>query len=109
MTHLTKRQLLVALAAISASGATPTLAQTAASCSTFDLTGGEEIGAAWRAANLDADLAALRAELLPDGLCEEALASLSARVKTDFREGALFIYRGWRLSQTEAQLFALAG
>jgi hypothetical protein len=112
MTDVNKRQLLLALAAISGYGASPALAQTttaAGACSTFDLPGGDEIGAAWRAANPDADLAALRAELLPDGLCEEALAPIGARVKADFRNGALFIYRGWRLSQTEAQLFALAG
>ena len=108
MTHLNKRRLLAALAAIGAGGTSPALAQTNA-CSSFDLAGGEAIGAAWRAANPEADLAELRADLLPDGLCEEALAGLSERVKADFRNGALFVYRGWRLSQTEARLFALAG
>jgi hypothetical protein len=105
MTRINKRQLLAALAAIGAGGADVAFAQGV--CTPLDLSVGREIGAAWRAANPDADLAALRAELLPDGACQEALRALATRVKADFRVGALFIYRGWRLSQTEAQLFAL--
>lgn len=106
MITLNKRHFLIALAALSASGANAALGQ--AVCTPLDLSAGRDIGASWRAANPDADLSALRMELLPNGACEEALAMLSARVGTDFRSGRIFIYRGWRLSQTEAQLFAIA-
>jgi hypothetical protein len=109
MNTLTKRRLLVALAAIGAGGAglaDAALAQ--AVCTPLELAGGRDIGAAWRAANPDADLDALRGELLPDGACEEALAGLAERVRDDFHSGAIFVYRGWRLSETEARLFALA-
>lgn len=107
MNPLNKRRLLLALAAIGMCTTGPAFAQ--GPCTPLDLSAGRDIGAAWRAANPDVDLAALRAELLPNGSCQEALADLSARVTADFRNGALFVYRGWRLSQTEAQLFALAG
>lgn len=106
MSEISRRTLLIAFAAIGAGGADVALAQTG--CMTPDLSAGREIGAAWRAAHPDADVAALGAELLPDGLCAEALARLGERVRGDFRDGRVFTYRGWRLSQTEAQLFAVA-
>lgn len=106
MTILDRRRLLIALTAIAAGATDAAFAQT--TCTALDLSGGRDIAAAWRAANPNADLEALRAALLPDGLCEESLAVLDARVRDDFRNGAIFIYRGWRLSETEARLFALA-
>jgi hypothetical protein len=107
MTALSRRTLLIALAAIGAGGgADVALAQD--SCTALDLSAGREIGAAWRAAHPDADLDSLRADLLPDGACRQALARLGARARDDFGAGRVFIYRGWRLSETEAQLFALA-
>ncbi len=107
MSALNKRQLLVALVAIAAGSADAAFAQGA--CTPLDLSGGRDIGAAWREANPGADLAALRTELLPDGACAEALPLIAARAKEDFRRGAIFTYRGWRLSETEARLFALLG
>jgi len=76
-------------------------------CAPLDLSKGREIGVAWRAANPGADLAALGAELFPQGICEQALDSLAKRARDDFSNGRIFIYRGWRLAETEAQMFAL--
>jgi hypothetical protein len=76
-------------------------------CAPLDLSKGQEIGAAWRAVNPGADLQALRAELLPQGVCEQALEALGKRVRDDFRNGRIFVYRGWRLAETEGRLFAL--
>lgn len=106
MTHLNKREILIALAVIASGGASAALAQGV--CTAPDLQAGREIGAAWLAANPGADPGALRAELLPDGICEDALDALSARVRADFRENRLFVYRGWRLAETEARIFAAA-
>jgi hypothetical protein len=54
------------------------------------------------------DARRLQAELLPDGWTAAATAKLRARAAADFRAGRLFIHRGWRLSDTEGRLFALA-
>ena len=107
MTHLDRRQVLFALAAMGAFG-TGSTAVAQGACTPLDLSAGRDIGAAWLASNPGADLQKLRKEILPRGLCEEALEALDARVKADFRAGAIFSYRGWRLSQTEARLFAVA-
>jgi len=97
--NLTKRHLLLALAAI---GAAPALAQNA-----DPIAGGRDIGRAWIAANPSADLAALRASLMPRGFSAETAQTLRTRVADDFRNARVFVHNGWRLSQTEAQLFAL--
>lgn len=105
MTQLTKRQVLLALAALGAGTATRAIAQACAPA--LDLSGGKAIGEAWRADHPEADIAAIRDELLPQGFCDEAVAALRTRVAQDFRNGDIFVFRGWRMSETEARLFAL--
>lgn len=103
---LTKRDLLKALAALGTIAASGFPAH--ASCVADDtLAAGQLIGRAWIGAHPDADLEDLRIDLLPNGLCDEALTSIRKRIDVDFDRGALFEYEGWRLSETEAQLFAL--
>ena len=100
---LNKRDLILALAALGAGVALPAAAQN----TTLDLTTGRAIGAAYRAANPNEDWAAIRAALLPSGVNAEAVTRLRAVSAADFEAGRLFIQEGWRLSQTEARLFAL--
>ena len=100
---LSKRDVLLALAALGASAALPASAQTG----TPDFSGGRAIGQAYLAANPGADLAALRNDLLPNGFSQEAAARLRARAADDFRAARVFIFKGWRISDTEARLFAL--
>lgn len=100
---LSKRDVLLALAALAASAALPATAQTTA----IDLSAGRAIGQAYLAANPGADLVALRRDLLPNGFDEAARQSLRARASADFRAARVFIFKGWRLSETEARLFAL--
>lgn len=97
-----KRDTLRALTALTALAATPALAQSAP-----DLSGGRAIGQAYLAVHPATDLTALRRELLPNGFSENAARTLGARVRADFAGGRVFVHRGWRLSATEAQLFAL--
>lgn len=99
-----KRDILFALAALTASAAAPALAQQAEA---LDLSAGRAIGQAYVAANPSADLDTLRRELLPNGFSEAAAQTLRARVQADFRAARVFIFQGWRLSETEARLFAL--
>jgi hypothetical protein len=101
---LSKRDVLFALAALGAGAAFPAAAQTAAAP---DLTAGRAIGEAYRAAHPGADLTRLRNELLPGGFTAEAGQRLRALAAADFRAARVFIFKGWRLSETEAQLFAL--
>ncbi|HYD88607.1 MAG TPA: hypothetical protein VEA80_14125 [Vitreimonas sp.] len=100
---LNKRDVLRALAALTAGAAFPATAQTAAP----DLSAGRAIGAAYRAANPAVDFTALRRELLPRGFSSDAAAQLRQRVAADFRAARVFMFKGWRLSETEARLFAL--
>lgn len=100
----TKRHVLFALAALAAGAVTPALAQQAAA---LDLSAGAAIGQAYLAAYPGTSAAALRAELLPNGFTPEAAAQLRTRASADFAAGRVFTYRGWRLSETEARLFAL--
>jgi hypothetical protein len=101
---LSKRDVLFALAGLGASAALPAVAQAA---DAPDLAAGRAIGEAYRAAHSGADLTRLRNELLPGGFTAEAGERLRARVSADFRAARVFIFKGWRLSETEAQLFAL--
>lgn len=97
MSTLTKRSLIAALIAL---GAAPVFAQSSPYAS------GAEIGAAYLAAH-PTDLAALRAEIAPEGVSDAAIASLRSRIADDFRNRRTFAYRGWIMACTEAQLFAL--
>lgn len=101
MTRLNKRDLLLALAALGVGGALPAAAQA------NDYAATRAIGAAYIAARPQTDLRAARAAMLPNGFSEAALPALKARVAADYEAGAVFDYRGWRLSHTEGQLFAL--
>lgn len=100
-----RRTVLLALAGLAAGAAAPATAQPQ-----IDPEGARRIGQAY----LDAhpgqrfDAARLKADLLPDGWNKAAAARLRARAQRDFREGRVFIHRGWRLSDTEGRLFALA-
>lgn len=97
-----KRDILRALTALGAFAAAPALAQT-----TPDFSAGRAISQAYLAANPGADLPALRRALLPNGFSQAAAHDLGARVRADFAAGRVFTHAGWRLSTTEAQLFAL--
>jgi hypothetical protein len=101
---LNKRELLAALVALGAGAVAPAaVAQPAA----LDVSAGRAIGEAYLAAHPAERLPALAAELLPAGLSDAALARLRAQAAADFGAGAVFVYEGWRLSRTEARLFAL--
>lgn len=100
MNTLSKRDVLKALAALGALAATPAFAQASP-----DLSAGRAIGEAYVAAR-NADPAALRRALAPNGVNAEAIAALRARVSEDFRASRTFTHNGWRLAETEAQLFA---
>jgi hypothetical protein len=100
---LNKRDVLLALAALATSAAIPAAAQTGAP----DFSAGRAIGQAYLAANPGADLAALRRDLLPNGFDDAARERLRVRASDDFRAARVFIFKGWRLSETEARLFAL--
>lgn len=102
----TRRDLLAALVALAA---TPALAR-AASADIFvglDKASVQRIGKAWRDLHPKAAATDLTARLFPAGRGPEALPRLRARVAADFRNGAVFVYRGWRLSDTEGALMAL--
>jgi hypothetical protein len=100
--NLSKRDLLRALIALGAVAAAPAWSQDAAG---LDLSAGRAIGAAYRAAHGDR-LEAARA-ILPQRVDDAALVRLKALAAADFREGRIFVYQGWRISETEARLFAL--
>lgn len=100
---LSKRDVLLALGALAASAALPAAAQTSAP----DLSAGRAIGQAYLAATPGADLAAMRRDLLPNGFDDAAPQRLRERVSADFRAARVFVFKGWRISETEARLFAL--
>jgi hypothetical protein len=99
---LSKRDLLLALAALGAGAVLPAHAQTAA----LDLSAGRAIGAAYRAAHPEDDLATART-MLGQGLDAAAIAQLRQAAAEDFRRGDVFVHEGWRLSRMEGRLFAL--
>lgn len=99
-----RRTILVALAALGAAAGA-----SAAEPAGLDPAAARRIGQAWLAAHPGVvDRRALQAELMPSGRWDGAsLQRLRARVARDFRQGRVFIHRGWRLSDTEGRLFAL--
>lgn len=101
---LDRRHVLVALAALGTGVATPA----GAALPQIDPEGARRIGQAYLAARKGFDARRLQAELLPDGWTPKAAAALRARAAADFKAGRLFVHRGWRLSDTEGRLFALA-
>jgi hypothetical protein len=104
MSQLDRRQIFLALAALAAAP----VAQAAALLLVAP-EGARRIGQAYLAQHARAlDAARLAADLLPQGWTPQAGARLKARAARDFRENRLFTHRGWRLSDTEGRLFALA-
>lgn len=101
-----RRDLLAALVALAA---TPTLARSAAPevFAGLDAAAMGRIGGVWRAANPRVTAAQLEIRLFPDGRGPSALVRLGDQAAADFRRGAIFVYRGWRLSDTEGALMAL--
>ncbi|MDB5469277.1 MAG: hypothetical protein JWR84_837 [Caulobacter sp.] len=108
MTAIARRDLLAALAALGAMA--PGLARAADPSPLWAGSvppGALRIGQAWLADHPGLDAAALARRLAPDGWSSATLEKLRLRVATDFRQGRVFRYRGWRLSDTEGALFAL--
>lgn len=106
---IARRDLLAALAALGALG--PGLVRAAERSSIWNgpvPAGALRIGQAWLAEHRGVTAATLARRLAPDGWSPSALERLRLRVATDFRQGRVFRYRGWRLSDTEGALFALA-
>lgn len=101
-----RRHVLAALAALTAG--VPATAS-AAPLPGVDEAGARRIGEAYLAGHpRSRDAARLAADLLPGGWNAATAARLRARVAADFRGGRTFVHRGWRLSDTEGRLFALA-
>jgi len=112
MTVLARRDLLAALVALTAGSALPALAKqegakAAPAFDDLDHDAVERIGRAWLAQNPGIDTPALAKRLFPDGRGPSTLAGLRERAAQDFRKGAVFVHRGWRLSDTEGALFGL--
>jgi hypothetical protein len=102
---LARRDLLAALFAATA---LPGLAQADAPLfGDLDPAAAARIGKAWLAGRPDIGAVALARRLFPSGRGPDALPALRRRVSEDFRHGAVFVHRGWRLSDTEGALFAL--
>ena len=103
MSALTRRALMACLVAV---GSGPALAATPGGLPALDPAAAKRIGQTWLAAH-PTTRAALERGLFPRGGAD--VAALRARIAADFRGGRIFDYQGWRLSQTEARLFALYG
>ena len=104
-----RRELLTALFAATAGAALPGLARAADTKLFGDLdhAAAARIGKAWLAARPSMNAAALAKRLFPNGRGVDALPTLRHQVAENFRRGAVFIHRGWRLSDTEGALFGL--
>jgi len=102
---LARRDLLAALFAATA---LPGLAQADPPLfADLDRAAAARIGKAWLAGQPEVGKAALAKRLFPNGRGPDALTALRNQVSDDFRRGAVFVHRGWRLSQTEGALFGL--
>lgn len=101
-----RRDLLAALVALAA---TPALARAAKPEGFADLDRDAvvRLGEAWRAVHPGVTVRRLEARLFPGGRGKAALPRLRDQMAADFRRGAVFSYRGWRLSDTEGALLAL--
>lgn len=106
MSALARRDLLAALLSLAAA---PALARAAPTGGFDDLDreAVERIGRAWLARNPGINAPALARRLFPGGRGADTLPGLRTRVADDFRKGAVFVHRGWRLSDTEGALFGL--
>jgi hypothetical protein len=104
---LARRDLLAALVALTAASALPRSAKAAPVFDDLDHEAVERVGRAWLAQNPGTTTPALARRLFPDGRGPSTLPGLRQRVAQDFRRGAVFIHRGWRLSDTEGALLAL--
>ncbi|OYW29848.1 MAG: hypothetical protein B7Z44_03235 [Caulobacter sp. 12-67-6] len=107
---LARRDLLTTLLALTAGAALPTLVRAAEPAGAFadlDRDAVERIGKAWLEQNPGTSAKTLAMWLFPSGQTAGTLADLRRRATEDFRKGAVFIHRGWRLSQTEGALFGL--
>ena len=107
MSMIARRDVLAALVAL---GAVPGLARAAAPGPLWDgptPPGALRIGQAWLAEHPGATATALARRLTPGGWSPATLEKLRLRVAADFRNGRVFRYRGWRLSDTEGALLAL--
>ncbi|MFZ0267888.1 hypothetical protein [Caulobacter sp.] len=104
---LARRDLLAALFAATALPGVALAAPDAALFGDLDQAAAARIGKAWLAQHPDIGRAALARRLFPNGRGPDALPALRRRVSEDFRRGAVFMHRGWRLSETEGALFGL--
>ena len=98
------------LAALFAATALPGLAHAAPDTPLFgdlDHAAATRIGKAWLAGRPAISAGTLARRLFPKGRGAEALPALRRLVAEDFRHGAVFVHRGWRLSDTEGALFGL--
>lgn len=110
MSILARRDLLAALVAMTAGAALPGLARAGDPPGAFDdldPAAVERIGRAWLESHPGVTAKALATRLFPAGRSGGDLADLRRRVADDFRQGAVFLHRGWRLSNTEGALFGL--
>jgi hypothetical protein len=73
----------------------------------LDQAAAARIGKAWLAGRPATTVDALNARLFPAGRGVDVLPGLRRRVAEDFRRGAVFVHRGWRLSDTEGALFGM--
>ncbi len=101
-----RRDLLAALVAMAA---TPALARAQGPnlFADLDRDAVARLGQAWRAAHPGVTAQRLETRLFPTGRGTASLARLRDQARADFRRGAVFAYRGWRLSDTEGALLAL--
>ena len=104
---LARRDLLAALFAVTAAPGLARAAPDAPLLPDLDHAAAIRIGKAWLAGRPATTAGALRARLFPGGRGPGALPALRGRVAEDFRRGAVFVHRGWRLSDTEGALFGL--